>query len=75
MEVIGREVIKGEMFRRLYEVREMCARQRATLTIEREQVRLCREMRHARARLQLRKQFLKQVEAVTKPLIESAHIN
>lgn len=63
------------MIRRLGEVREMCARQRATLTLEREKVRLCREMRHVRARLQLRKAFLEQVEAVTKPLVESAHLN
>lgn len=42
------------------------------LTIEREQVRLCREMLHACARLQLRRAFREEVGAVVRPLVESA---
>jgi hypothetical protein len=45
------------------------------LTLEREQVRLCREMRHARARLQLMRAFRSEVEAATRPLIESVGLS
>lgn len=68
----GRELMQEEFFRHLIEIRETCGRQRATLTIEREQVLLCREMFHARARLQLRRAFREEIEAVVRPLIESA---
>jgi hypothetical protein len=70
-----REATAEELFRRLTEVRERCVRQRVTLTFEREKVRLCRELRHARARLQLRKAFGEEVEAVVQPLVASALTN
>jgi hypothetical protein len=75
MRGFDREVAIAELSYRLTEVREACERQRMKLVLEREQVRLCREMRHARARLQLRKAFSKEVEAVTRPLVESALLN
>jgi len=73
MSLYEREAAEAELLRHLAEVVESCRRQRAALTIERERVRLCRELRHARARLQLRRAFREEVEAVTRPLIESAY--
>lgn len=63
------------MLLHLIEVKERCKEQRATLMLERERVRLCRELRHARARLQLGKAFRQQIDAVARPLVESVRRN
>jgi hypothetical protein len=67
--------LRNEILRRLVEVKERCLRQRTTMLMERERVRLCRELRHARARLLMRRAFSKEVEAVTRPLVESVDLN
>ena len=61
--------------RHLAEVRETCQRQRMTLLFEREHVQLSRDLRHARARLQLRRALREEVEAVARPLVESVLLN
>ena len=70
-----REEAAARLIWHLAEVRETCRRQRVTMTMERESVRLGRELRHARARLQLRRAFREEVEAVARPLVESASLN
>ena len=75
MSAFNREEAAAEMFWRMAEVREMCRRQRVTLLFEREHVQLSRDLRHARARLQLRKAFREEVESVARPLIESVRVN
>jgi uncharacterized protein YeeX (DUF496 family) len=71
-----RELPVEELRARLAEVLEACRRQRVTLLLEREQVSLCRDLRHAKARVQLRKTFReemeKEIEATVRPLVESA---
>lgn len=59
------------MLLRLAAVKEKCLRQRATLLMERERVCLSRELRHAHARLEMRRAFGREVEAVARPLVES----
>lgn len=68
-----REEAAARLIRHLTEVVESCRRQRRGLTLERERLRLGRELRHAKARLQLRRAFRQEVEAVSRPLVESAH--
>jgi hypothetical protein len=68
---VNHEERAASLRRHLTDVSERCRRQRATLMFEREQVQLCREMRDARARLQLRRAFRDEVEAATRPLVES----
>ena len=75
MSAFNREEARAEMFWRMAEVREMCRRQRVTLLFEREHVQLSRDLRHARARLQLRRALREEVEAVARPLVESALLN
>ena len=75
MRAFKREEAAAEMSSRMAEVREMCRRQRVTLLFERESVRLSFEMRHAHARLQLRRAFREEVEAVARPLVESVGLN
>ena len=70
-----REEAAARLIWHLAEVRETCRRQRVTMTMERESVRLGRELRHARARLQLRRAFREEVESVARPLIESVRVN
>jgi len=69
------EETQAKLFLRFLEVKERCLRQRATMLMERERVRLCRELRHARARLLMRRAFSKEVEAVARPLVESVDLN
>jgi hypothetical protein len=66
------EEAAARLIRHLNEVVESCRRQRRGLTLERERLRLGRELRQAKARLQLRRAFRQEVEAVSRPLIESA---
>ena len=75
MSAFDREEARAEMFWRMAEVREMCRKQRVTLLFEREYVQLSREMRHAHARLQLRRAFREEVESVARPLVESVRLN
>jgi len=75
MSAFNREEARAEMFWRMAEVREMCRRQRVTLLFEREHVQLSRDLRHAHARLQLRRTFREEVESVTRPLVESVRLN
>ena len=75
MSAFKREEAAAVMSWRMAEVREMCRRQRVTLLFEREHVQLSREMRHARARLQLRRAFREEVESVARPLVESVRLN
>ena len=72
---VNHEERAASLRRYLTDVMEMCRTQRVTLLLEREQVHLCREMRHARARLQLRRAFREEVEAAARPLIESVGLN
>ena len=75
MSAFNREEARAEMFWRMAEVREMCRRQRVTLLFEREHVQLSRDLRHAHARLQLRRALREEVESVTRPLVESVRLN
>jgi hypothetical protein len=70
-----REAAAAGLMWHLAEVREACRRQRATMTLEREHIRLGLEMRHVSARLQLRKAILEEVDAVARPLVESLNLN
>jgi hypothetical protein len=74
-----RDLPVEELRLRLSEVVEACRRQRMTLLLEREQVRLCRVLRHAKARVQLSKTFREQmekdIEATVRPLVESVRLN
>ena len=74
-----RELPVEELRSRLAEVVEACRRQRVTLLLEREQVSLCRDLRHAKARVQLSKTFReeteKEIEATVGPLVESVRLN
>jgi hypothetical protein len=75
MSTYDRELAAANLHWHLKEVREMCRKQRVTLLFEREQVRLCHELRHTIARLQLRRSFRREIdekmEAVVRPLVES----
>ena len=75
----SRDLPVEELRSRLSEIMEACRRQRATLLLEREQVTLCRDLRHAKARIQLSKAFReeieKDIEATVRPLVESVRLN
>jgi hypothetical protein len=73
MNAFMREEGAAGLIRHLAGVVGSCPRQRQGLTLERERTRLGRELRHAEARLQLRRGFREEVEAVSGPPVESAH--
>lgn len=57
------------------EIIESCRRQRVTLMLERERVRLCHDLRHVKTRIQMgriiRKELEKEIDEVVLPLVES----
>jgi hypothetical protein len=77
MDAFKREEMQADMFWNLTTIRDMCRRQRVMLVLEREHVILRRDLRHTKARLELkeniRKESEKRLETVVKPLIESVN--
>lgn len=73
MNGLMREEGAAGLTRHLAGVLKSCRRQRQGLTLERERTRLGRELRHAEARLQLRRAFREEVASVSRLPVESAH--